>query len=226
MKGGRKWLPMFEKLEAEFGVPARYMLALAGRESRWNPRKVSGIKGEATPAEIKLHAVGLLQITRKVVDGYNAAHKTSWRKRDMLRPELNARVAAWQLERILRVIPTDWNSARSIAVLTQAWNSGWGASRRILAALLVAGHASPTVDDVKKFAQGIIAGGKRFEGLQAKSYRYLASRKTGWAKATARDMLGITKAKPGAERSRTRDWLDWLGIGVVFATIAKMWRDR
>ncbi len=186
MTRGAKFIPLFVDMESEFRVPAQYLYALAGRESRWNPRKVASIKGEATPAEVRGHAVGLFQITRKVVSGFNEAHGTDYRKRDMLDGKLNARVAAWQLG--VRVIPRflpDWTSARDIAILTQAWNSGPGGTRRVLDSLAV----GSTVDDIKKAAQRIVAAGVEFSGLQSNAYRYLAKRKTKWAKGVARATL-------------------------------------
>ena len=190
MTRGAKFIPLFVDMESEFGVPAQYLYALAGRESRWNPRKVASIKGEATLAEVRGHAVGLFQITRKVVSGYNEAHGTDYRKRDMRDAKLNARVAAWQLGKELRRFPTDWASARDIAILTQAWNSGPGGVRRVLDSSAMSALPEPhTVDDVKLVAQQIVKAGVVFAGLQAKAYRFLAKRKTKWAKGVARATL-------------------------------------
>ncbi len=214
MTRGARYIPLFIDLESEYDVPAQFLYALAGRESRWKPRKVASIKGEATPAEVRGHAVGLFQLTRKVVAGYNAAHATSYRKRDMLDGPRNARVAAWQLGR--RVIPrfsADWTSARDIAILTQAWNSGPGGARRVLDSLPV----TATVDDIKAAAQRIVARGDEFSGLAAKAYRYLASRKTKWAKATARDTLKAF-ADPSFTKPRAARW-----PGLIYSWLRRLW---
>jgi soluble lytic murein transglycosylase-like protein len=184
--GGARWIPLFIDLEAESKVPAQFLYALAGRESRWNPRKVRGVKGEATGEQVRGRAVGLFQLTRKVVTGYNEVHGTSYGKRDMLDGPRNARVAAWYLsKRIVPRFPTDWRSARDIALLAQAYNSGPGGTRRVLDSL----PSGATVDDVRAAAKGIVAAGAEFAGLQAKAYRHLAARKTKWAKGVARAAL-------------------------------------
>jgi soluble lytic murein transglycosylase-like protein len=187
---GARYIPLFVDLESEFGTPAQYLYALAGRESRWNPRKVATIKGEATPAEVRGHAVGLFQLTRKVVTGYNEKHGTNYRKRDMLDAQLNARVAAWYLASPqLTRFATDWKDAREVAVVTQAWNSGPGASWRVLDTLRTRGVDRPTVDEIKAVAQQVVKRGVEFAGLQSRLYRYLAKRKTKWAKGVARATL-------------------------------------
>ena len=109
------------------------------------------------------------------------------RKKDMLDGKLNATVAAWYLATfVLPDLPVDWSSPREIALLTQAWNSGPGATKRVLASLPM---ERPTVDDVRKAAQRIRQLGVDFRGLSAEKYKWLAIRKTKWAKGVARATL-------------------------------------
>lgn len=187
MTAGKKFVPLFLELDAKYKIPAQFLYALAGRESRWNPRKVAKVKGEATAEQIRRRAVGLFQITKGVVTDYNETHGTAFTKRDMLDAGRNAEVGAWYLAtRVLPRFDVAWGDGRTIALLAQAWNSGPGGTRRVLDSLDV---QRPTVDDVRAAAQRIVAAGVPFAGLQPKAYRWLAERKTKWVKGVARDTL-------------------------------------
>lgn len=215
MTRGAKFIPLFVDLDSEYGVPAQFLYALAGRESRWNPRKVRGLKREGTAKEVRHRAVGLMQITKGVVDGYNKVHGTTLRKRDMLNAKTNATLAAWYISR--RVLPrmsVDWKDARSIALIAQAWNSGPGGTVRILKLL---GLSRPTVDDVRAAAQKVMAAGEPLDGLAADKFIWLAVRKTKWVKAVARDTL-----KAFADPSFTRPPAARLP-GAIFCWLQPRW---
>lgn len=208
---GAKYIPLFLELQESTGVPAEFLWALAGRESRWNPRKVRGVKGEATGAEIRGRAVGLLQLTRKVVQGYNKEHGTTYRKADMLDARRNATVGAWYLTTWLPRFEPNWRDPRDVALIAQAWNSGPGGTRRVLDSLPM---PKPTVDDVRRKAQEIVALGVPFKGLAASKYRFLAERKTKWVKSVAADTAKAFAdpnfAKPPAPAQAPGAFCSWL----------------
>ena len=182
---------MFRQAGEATGIPWQYLYALAGRESRWNPRKAAGVKGEPTAAQIRRRAVGLFQLTRGTITDYNNAHDTSWTKADTLDAALNTEIGSWYLQHVVeKQVPTDWSDERRVALFTQAWNSGPYAAPRILESL----PASATVDDVREAAREIMRRGRPFRGLKPKSYRWFAQRKTTWVKATAADYM---KARDG-----------------------------
>ena len=218
MQAGRKYIPMFVQLEADTNVPAQYLYALARRESRFCPTKIAHVRGcpkNPTDAQVRQRAVGLFQLTKKVVTGYNEAHETAHTKRDMLDAALNARVAAWYLERrIVKRFAHDWRSARDVAIITQAWNSGPGGTRRVLDSLPV----TSTVDDIKRAAQRILARGEEFSGLAAKAYRHIANRKTGWAKGVASDTLK-NFGDPSFTEPQKAAW----SLGRIYSWLLRWW---
>ncbi len=192
MSNGSEFVTLFQSAAgANPPIPWQYLYALAGRESRWNPRKVAGIHaaGPFSPSDLERHAVGLFQITKPVVKHFNKVFGTEHRKPDMLNPALNTRIAAWYLRHtVYRVMSIDWNNPREVALFTQAWNSGPYATTRVLTLLDdVRPLVPPTVDDVRERAIAIVAAGEPVLGLKAKSYRWLAQRETKWAKSVARD---------------------------------------
>ncbi len=181
---GSKYIPLFIRAEKETGIPAPYLYALAGRESRWNPRKVAGVPGDGTAEQAKRAAVGLFQITRPTLGDYNRAHDSDHSKVDMFDPGLNTKVGAWYLSKIVYpLLPIDWSSTRQIALFTFLWNSGPYGGIRLVESL----GSKPTVDDVRKLAQQIVKKGIRFKGLKADSYKWFAKRNTKWVKSVASD---------------------------------------
>jgi len=187
MTDGKKYIPLFMDMESRFHIPAQFLYALAGRESRWNAHDVAGIHGAPTADDIKHHAVGLFQITKGVVKDYNTTHDTSYTKSGMLDPRVNATIAAWYLsEKVIPKFQVEWNNAKQIAIIAQAWNSGPYATKRIVDAL---GNQTVTVDAVKKLAEHIVKSGKEFDGRPAVDYKWLAGRNTNWAKGVARDTI-------------------------------------
>jgi soluble lytic murein transglycosylase-like protein len=191
MKNGAEYLPLFQDAESRYDLPSAFLWALAKGESGFNPRLVMADKKGR-----KTGAVGLLQTVNSVIDGFNEAHGTSYTRGTMLDPEKNVDVAGWQLatirdayRRFVPALTVDWSSPRSVALLVQGWNSGWGALIRVAGYLRSKGRAV-TVDSVRKAAREIVASGEPYgygtlHALPADYYRHLADRSTTWAKRVA-----------------------------------------
>jgi hypothetical protein len=138
------------------GVPPKYLLALASRESSLDPTHVNP----------KSHATGLFQITQSVLTDYNAYHKTDYRLPDLVDSELATAVATWHIARIVRLLAKhpstrpDFTSRRFIEVLTLAWNSGQNGVARLVG--ILEEHGIPneriTVDAIREAAIAANAG--------------------------------------------------------------------
>lgn len=196
---GRRFIPLFIEAGERVGVPPAYLYALAGRESRWEPRKVAGLKGPRPDADATKGAAGLLQITGPVLKDYNREHGTTWRKRDMFNPELNVAVGAWYLGDV--VLPlfgkrdaVHWDSPGWVATFTYLWNAGPYAGIRLYDELVKRGQR-PTVDAVRALARAVVKGGGTFAGLPADKYHWFAARPTRWALSVARDYMRA-RARP------------------------------
>lgn len=185
---GKKYIELFKQAEERTGIPAAYYYALARAESGFNPRLVMPGGG----------AIGLMQTVNSVIAGFNKATNSSLTRDDMLNPRLNVRVASWMLGRIRDIwkrhgITIDWKKPSDVAMFTQGWNSGpWGMLRLLLWQKKLG--VISNVDTIRKFARDVIRVGEPFgyvdaglSKLSPRSYRWLADRKTTWAKGVARN---------------------------------------
>ena len=173
-------------------VPLAFIRALIHGESGGNSQKEN-------PAS---HAAGLLQITEIVRRDWNAAHPDSPVNRgDLFDPEINVRIGAALLNRIVQVYghhPTlrpDWSSRRYPELVALGWNAGYSDRGGVGLAVteLEAAGARPddvTVDTVARVAAGL-----------AQSSRFVARpERVAYAKAVADLYLGSKRAPVVASR--------------------------
>jgi len=115
----------FDKIFAEEGggIPLAFLRALAFRESRNNPLQASG------PAWGLLQ-VGIDRRAGNVLASYNERLGKTLTKSDMLNPELNVRVAAELLRRIIEMhkaegLTPDWTNGNWTGLIAIGWNTGY-----------------------------------------------------------------------------------------------------
>jgi hypothetical protein len=121
----RTYDPVFE---ARLSVPVEYARALSWMESGMNPKNKTGDHW------------GLFQAGPENLRDYNAAHGTSWTMDDLLNPDVNAQVWAFESERIRRALVggglvENWADREWVALFTAGWNSGYSEKagvRRVL----------------------------------------------------------------------------------------------
>lgn len=102
-------------------LPVEYLRALAYQESRFNA------------SESKASYWGLLQVGEDVIKGYNERHGTTYELADVLDPELNVRMAAETLNRIVVAynkhpspnLQENWANPEYVKLITAGWNSGY-----------------------------------------------------------------------------------------------------
>lgn len=122
-------------------VPWGYMVALAMEESGLNPR-VQNPSG----------ATGLWQIMPSNLDSYNRATGERLGRQDLFDPEINKRVAAHMMNKVLErwdsepYLLADWFSPRFIGLFAMAWNMGPGAVEEATAKLKAARYRESQVN--------------------------------------------------------------------------------
>lgn len=142
-------------------VPVPYLRALSQRESGMNPTAGAGGTG----------ALGLMQITKVVLDGYNARHGTQITRAQLVDPEVSVRlgadllntiVAAYAQHRDPNLRNGDWGNADFVKLVTAGWNSGYSEGGGVgkVADYLEARGEPVTHDAV--FANAAAAGATRF----------------------------------------------------------------
>lgn len=104
-------------------LPVNYMRALSKRESDLNPR------------EAKDPAWGLMQVVPVVRFEYNKKHGTNYSKSDLLKPEVNVKIASNLINRIVKLYGSthpntpnmreNWNNPEFVKLVTAGWNSGY-----------------------------------------------------------------------------------------------------
>jgi hypothetical protein len=126
-------------------VPVAFIRALIHGESGGNSQKEN-------PSS---HAAGLLQITEIVRKDWNAAHAGAPVSRsDLFDPEINVRIGAALLNRIVQVYrkhPTlspDWTSRRYAELVALGWNAGYSNASGVGLAVTELEAAGATPDDV------------------------------------------------------------------------------
>lgn len=136
-------------------VPVAYLRALSKRESNQNPASADGA------------AWGLLQVVPSVRQGYNERYGTSYAPEDLLDPEINTKIAADLLNRIVVAfgkhpsanMREDWANPEFVKLVTAGWNSGYSERAGVghVASYLEARGLPVTHDNV--FAYAGQAGG-------------------------------------------------------------------
>jgi len=176
------WDPVIERYAGH--VPVAFIRALVHGESGGDSQKENPTS----------HAAGLLQITDIVRRDWNSAHADAPVDRsDLFDPEINIRIGAALLNRIVQVYrhhPTlrpDWGSRRYAELVGLGWNAGYsdrGGVGLAVAALEAAGAqpADVTVDSVARVAAGLpnasrfVARPDRVAYAKAVADLYLGSR--------------------------------------------------
>lgn len=169
-------LALFDQY-APAGVPQKYLLALASRESSLDPTLVNP----------KSHATGLFQITESVLRDYNVQHATTYQLADLTNPELATAIATWHIARIVKLLAKhpstrpDFTSRRFVELLTFGWNAGQNGLAHLVGVLEEHGIRDEriTVDAIREAAT---AAGKG---------PYLTDpNRVAWAKSVAALFLG------------------------------------
>ena len=150
-----KWDSLFSKYADQ--LPVAFMRALSQRESRMNPN------------ESDWPAYGLMQVVPTVRKSYNKRNCTSYVHDDLLDPDLNVKMAASLLNRIIvaynkhpdRNMKTNWGNPEFVKLLTAGWNSGYSEAGGVgrVAKYLEARGIPVTHDNV--FAKAGAAGATR-----------------------------------------------------------------
>lgn len=145
----------FALVAEQSGAPFQWLRALAWMESGMNPANKTGKHW------------GLFQVPPEVVADYNKAHppeQNAFTHEDMLRPEPNCAVFAWDIARIMRAmrgcgIATNWRSKDYAKIVTMGWNAGWSNAAGVckVARWLAANKKPITHANLYKFAK--VAGG-------------------------------------------------------------------
>jgi hypothetical protein len=181
--------PMFAKHASTFGIPHAYLRTLAYKESGFRPAVVHP----------RSRATGLFQITSIALNAFNQRNRSGLQLAHLVDPEINTRVAAEHLARVIdvyrsyRSLQPDWSSQRWVELLTLGWNAGHNAVAQI-AGRLEAQRIPPeriTVDTVSQVA-ATLGGSAVYVGDPAR---------VAWAKSVAAMFLG--KGVPGAVYAST-----------------------
>jgi len=102
-------------------LPITYMRALSKRESNLNPNEADD------------PAWGLMQVVPSVRVSHNKRRGTSYSQRDLLNPDINVKIAADLLNRIVTAygkhpspnMKMNWHNPEFVALVTAGWNSGY-----------------------------------------------------------------------------------------------------
>jgi soluble lytic murein transglycosylase-like protein len=103
-------------------VPLNYMRALSKRESNLNPATAGGSYW------------GLMQVGyNNVLPGFNSRNGTNYSAQDLFNPDINVRIAADLLNRIVvafgkhsdRNMKENWHNPEFAKLVTAGWNSGY-----------------------------------------------------------------------------------------------------
>jgi hypothetical protein len=149
----REFDPLFERFG--LGIPVPYLRALAKRESDMNP------------AEKTDPAWGLLQVIEAVRLGFNQWQETDYTRADLLNPEINVRIVAGSLRRIIESYARNhpqvpnlaerWDNPRFVELVTFGWNAGFSEKAgvgKVVTFLEAAGIRDVTIDVVHEWARG------------------------------------------------------------------------
>lgn len=116
----RRFDPIFEEVRGE--IPIEYLRALAVAESSMRAGHRSG------------GGAGLMQISPRQRVAYNECRGTAYRSDDLLDPRINAAIAVWRIDEIIRSyrraaddVPSlrpDWDSNAFVELVTLGWSAG------------------------------------------------------------------------------------------------------
>jgi hypothetical protein len=137
------------------GIPVPYLRALAKKESDMNPKE------KTDPAW------GLLQVIEAVRLGFNQREGAEYSREDLLNPEINVRIVASSLRRIIASYARNhpqvpnlaerWDNPRFVELVTFGWNAGFSEKAgvgKVVQLLEAAGIYDITIDTVHEWARG------------------------------------------------------------------------
>lgn len=115
--------PIFRKYAGR--LPVAFLRALAYRESGLNPSSI--MPGSPNAAR------GILQVVGVVREDYNRQNGTSYTADDLLNPEVNVKIAASLINRIVGYyakhpsgnMHEDWTNPEFVKLLVAGWNAGF-----------------------------------------------------------------------------------------------------
>jgi hypothetical protein len=134
-------------------IPMEFLRALCTRESGMNPAERTG------------PAWGLMQIIEAVRLDYNRAHRTLYRRDDLLDPRVNVAIGCWLLQTIIKSyakhhpdvpnLRADWNNARFAELLIFGWNAGFSEKAGVgyMAKYLKAHSLPVNIDNCHQYAE-------------------------------------------------------------------------
>lgn len=168
----RAFDPVFETYRGS--IPIEFLRALCTRESDMNPAERSG------------PAWGLMQIVEAVRLDYNRAHRTRYRREDLLDPCVNVAIGCWLLRTIIKSyakhhpdvpnLRADWDNVRFAELLIGGWNAGFSEKAGVgyMATYLKAHSLAVNLDNVHQYAE-----------LAAASRHLQNAKKVRWCKGVA-----------------------------------------
>jgi hypothetical protein len=119
---------IFQQAAQDSRVPFDYLRSLAKYESNFKPDAIG-------PGQER----GLLQIAKVTLSTYNRVTGKKLTPVQSADPLVNAQIAVWLIERIVKsffdnhplTLAEDWNSARYVGLVTQAYNAGESESKGV-----------------------------------------------------------------------------------------------
>ncbi len=144
--------PIFRKYAGH--LPVAFLRALAYRESGLNPGSV--MPGSTNAAR------GILQVVGVVREDFNQKNGTSYTADDLLNPDINVKIAANLINRIIGYygkhpsgnLHEDWQNPEFVKLLVAGWNAGFSEGGGVgkVASYLEARAIPVTHDNVYRYA--------------------------------------------------------------------------
>lgn len=200
------WDSLFSKYRGVLPVP--FMRALSKRESNLNPN------------EAVAPAYGLMQVVPTVRESWNKRTGDSWTQNDLLNPDLNVRMAADLINRIVKAynkhsdpnMKADWGNPEFVNLVVAGWNSGYSEAGGVgrVAKYLESKGIPVTHDNVFKYASA------------AGATRHLQNpQKQAWQKSVTNLYFHQPDAlSPGEKESSLGGFLAGAGVAVLVGLLA------
>jgi len=205
MSVSTKYDAKFRLVADQADVPLQWLRALAHMESGMNPTNKTGKHW------------GLFQIPPEVVADYNEAHppeQNAFSHSDMLRPDPNCAVFAWDIARIIRAmrncgIPTNWQSKDFAKIVTMGWNAGWSNAAGVckVARWLKANGKPVTHANLKAYAK---AAGGAWSLQSAAKFRWQSQVADLYQKLAREASPQVEPDKPVTQKTGEWTWLAFL----------------
>lgn len=200
--------PIFEKYKGN--IPVAYLRTLGYFESRLNPKGT-------TP---RSSARGLMQVVSMVRKDYNERHGTNYTPDDLFNPDINVKIAADLLNRIVTAyanylpdtLSPDWTSPRYVTLVTLGWNAGY--SRAAGVQFIAKKLREEGVPPGEITAQRVIAASKRV-GANNKWSKYDMAAKLAWAKRITNTYLRLQPEGPRIAKAKSSGGMVLAGVAFL-----------